>query len=463
MSPTPTTSRAPLSSRPALSSSAPATAGTEEPPLADSSVLLRPKVSYWRKLGGGSLTISIIVHAIFLAVGLVWVLAIIPPEKEKIVDFKSSGEGGGAPKAPSAKSQQRMANASLQRVSAVGMSSSFSLPEPSLGSALSSLGSLAPAGGGGIGGSGSGGGEGAGKGRGLGAGIGDGIGNGPAGKLNPFGMLSLNPNALVGTFYDLKQTDKKKPTNITNEETLQVINDFVKRGWKETALSREYFQAPQKLYQTKIYIPMMQAEGAPAAFNCEKDVQPSRWVIVYRGTVTAPKAGKYRFVGAGDDVMIVRFNNKHVFDHGFASGTTGKHLSGWVEALKGKGDGSYARELRDSPMKIPISFYQYDTTRNWNEAIGGLAVGPEFEVKAGASYPIEILLSEIPGGLFCAALMIEQVGETYQKASTGAPILPVFRLDFSPPAVTTGDNAPPFDPDGKPWRIVEGTSKMSAF
>ncbi|HVJ46254.1 MAG TPA: hypothetical protein VM511_07710, partial [Luteolibacter sp.] len=72
------------------------------------------------------------------------------------------------------------------------------------------------------------------------------------------------------------------------------------------------------------------------------------------------------------------------------------------------------------------------------------------------SYPIEILLSEIPGGLFCASLMIEQVGENYEKASTGAPILPLFRIDHQPPAVTTGDNAPPFQKDGPSWKIVEG-------
>lgn len=427
----------------------------EKPDIPVATPVAPPKVTYWRKLGGGSLTISILVHTVFLILGLFWIFQIIPPEKEKLVDFKPSGGGGGTSKSQPNKSRNQVMKAAVQRVAAAGISSNFTLPEPQMSSSLASLGSLGAAGAG-LGG-GSGGGRGDGIGSGVGNGMGDGMAGGTAGKLNPFGMLSQTPNALIGTFYDLKQTDQRKPTNISNEETLAVIREFVNRGWKESSLSRTYFQAPQKLYQTKIYIPLMPAEGAPAAFNCEKDVQPSRWLIVYRGTVTPPKSGRYRFVGAGDDVLVVRFNNKHVFDHGFYGGTTGTHLSGgFIGVLKGEEkDRERQRMLRDSPMKIPVEFYHYPSTGNWNGAIGGLAVGPTFEAKAGTSYPIEILLSEIPGGLFCASLMIEQIGGKYEKASTGSPILPLFRIDHQPPAITTGDNAPPFQADAPSWKIVE--------
>lgn len=434
----------------------------EPSPTSADAVLIKPKISFWRRIGGGSLTISIIVHAILLVLALFWILQVIPPEKEKTVDFKpTGGGGGGSPTISSHKNQTRVMNQAVQRVAAMGASSALALPEPNASTAMTALGSLGAAGGGGLGGGGSGGGKGEGIGRGIGDGMGDGIGMGPAGGLNPFGGMSSTPNALIGTFYDLKQTDRKKPTDISNQQTQEVIREFVNKGWKETFLSREYFQAPQKLYQTKIYIPLMQAEEAPAAFNCEKDVQPSRWIIVYRGVVTPPQSGRYRFVGAGDDVLVVRFNNKHVFDHGFYGGTTGTHLSQMINVLTGENDDrERQRMLRDSPMKIPVEFYKYDTTNNWNSAIGGLAVGPSFEAKAGTAYPIEILLSEIPGGLFCAALMIEKIGEKYEKSSTGAPILPVFRLDHQPPAVTTGDNAPPFAPDGPSWKVVEGMGKI---
>jgi hypothetical protein len=279
-----------------------------------------------------------------------------------------------------------------------------------------------------------------------------GLGSG-GGTGSPFGMLSKNPEALVGTFFDLKQDEKRSPTGITNEQTREVIKEFVNKGWKETSLARKYFQASQKLYQTKIFIPLMGADGAPAAFKCEKEVQPSRWIIVYRGFVTPPKTGKYRFVGAGDDVLVVRFNNRILFDHGYFGGTTGEPLHAMLGVLDGTDtDREKVKLLRDSPMKLPLTFYKYPTTSDWNRALGGLAAGPTFEAKAGTSYPIEILLSEIPGGLFAAALMIENTGEKYETVSTGTPILPVFQVDTAAPAPPKGE-APPFATKGEPWKI----------
>ena len=111
-------------------------------------------------------------------------------------------------------------------------------------------------------------------------------------------------------------------------------------------------------------------------------------------------------------------------------------------------------------MKLPVQFHQYDTTRNWNGAIGGLAVGKEFEVEAGRKYPIEILISEIPGGLFCASLLIEEIGEKYQTSSNGSPVFPLFRLDPSVPEPTKADNAPPYDPNGPIWKRVQGRGKL---
>ena len=163
----------------------------ENGPVPAAEVLQRPKLSFWRRLGGGSLTVSIIVHAVILVLGLFWILQVIPPEKEKLVDFKpSGGGGGGSPKLPATKNQNQVIKNAASRVAAMGATSSFSLPEPDASTSLKSLGSLGAAGGGGLGGGGSGGGKGEGIGRGLGAGLGDGIGMGPAGKMNPFGALS---------------------------------------------------------------------------------------------------------------------------------------------------------------------------------------------------------------------------------------------------------------------------------
>ena len=419
-----------------------------------------PRISLWRKIGGGALTFAVVLHIILLAIGAIWIFQVIR-EPEKSVDFMPPGGGGGGERGAKTQIQQKkraqiMPTTNVKRVFAEGAQSNFAIPDPgdSFGE-MSSLSSLTGgSAGGGLGGFGKG--TGFGNGGGAGPGVG-GLGNG---KYNPFGMVDPNTNALEGTFYDLKQTKNRETTDITNDGVKEVIREFVNKGWRDKNLEK-YYKARRKLYQSKLLIPLMKAEGAPAAFDCGKEVQPSRWVVVYRGVVTPPDSGRYRFVGAGDDVLVVRFNGKHVFDHGFTSGTTGIHISGNVPFFKNQAENDGFKKLtrRDYPMKLPVTYYTYPNTQNWNQAIGGLAVGTEFEAVAGRSYPIEILISEIPGGLFCASLLIEKSGQKYEKASTGAPVLPLFRLDHGVPEVDPkADNAPQFDPNGPVWKRVSGTA-----
>ncbi|BCU77765.1 hypothetical protein [Luteolibacter sp. LG18] len=414
------------------------------------------KPSIWKKLGGGSLSISIIVHAILLAVGVVWIFQIIPAQEPK-VDFMPKGGGGGSPgvKDVSNKKQRAtMTNPNTPRMAAKGVASSFTLPEPDAASAMSSVGSLSSGGlSGGLGGSGAGGGRGDGNGPGFGSGMGPGLGGG-GGSMSPFGMVDPNANAMVGVLYDTKQDPKRKETGMTPEKLREVIHDFVSQGWNERTLERNYYKAPQKLYQTRVYMPVMSAAEAPKAFNCEKEVQPSRWLVIYRGDVVAPKSGKFRFVGAGDDVLVVRFNRKNVFDYGYVLGTTGQHVPEIKEVLSGaKEDRNVEKAARGGAMKLPITFYKYDGPTNWNQNIGGLAVGPEFEVTAGSTYPVEILISEVPGGRFGAMLLLQEEGGTYQKTSAGLPILPLFRTEGSQPKAAAKDLAPPFDSQGAVWKM----------
>lgn len=232
----------------------------------------------------------------------------------------------------------------------------------------------------------------------------------------------------------------------------QRIRDFISQGWKEESLKGKFFKAPQKLSQTKIYIPPIRADAAPAAFQCEKDVAPSRWMVIYKGTVTPPRSGTYRFVGAGDDVLVVRFNRQNVLDHGWVSGTSGMSISRNLGVLSGRSkDREIEKSFRGYPMNFPVTYYQYEGTEEWNRAIGGLAVGRKFEAKAGQSYPIEILICEIPGGSFGACLLMEREGEKYEKSPSGAPILPLFSLDHAGAsgAEANGPPSPTSLPDGR--------------
>lgn len=419
------------------------------------------KRSFWQKLGAGSLTISILFHVILLAVGAVWILQVIqPPEKQ--VDFMPKSGGGGSPSSESRAKQHRvqMMQPNMSRIAAVGASSNISLPEPEQSSQMTSLGSISSGGmAGGLGGSGSGGGKGTGNGLGIGAGLAPGMSMG-TGSKNPFGMLESNAGGLSGTFYDLKQTSDLKPTDITDDGVREELKQIAKRGFKARDFTR-YFKAPRTLYQTKFMIPLLSADKAPAAFEVDQYVQPRRWFVVYRGAVKAPKTGKFRFVGAGDDTLMVRFNNRLVFDYGYTLGCTGGG-SGVVSEEnynKDKNSDQIKNFKKVSPMPVPNINYAYASTPRLNNDIKGMAVGPEFQVTAGSSYPVEIVISEIPGGVFTAILLIQEDGITYEKDPAGFPILPVFRLDDSP-LDTTQDQMPPFDPNGAVWKFVPGGAKL---
>lgn len=419
-----------------------------------------PKRSFWQKLGGGSLSISLVLHGILLAIGVVWVFQIIPAEPGKVVDFMPKSGGGGSPAAESKQQLRRvqMVQPALARVSAMDSVSNLVLPEPEATSQMSALGAIGGALSKGMGGPGSGGGRGDGTGMGIGAGFASGLSDGK-GTKNPFGMASLDRNALVGTFYDLKQTSDRKPTEMTDDEMRIELRDIVRRGFKEKVFDK-YYKAPRTLYQNKLHIPIMPADGAPAAFECEKEVQPKRWIVAYRGAVQAPKSGRFRFVGASDDLLVVRFNNRPVFDYGYTIAGTGTHGFGRSNEMEGtKENVELAKEIRKlTPMQVPISFYKYTQTPKYNKDIGGMAIGPEFEVKEGETYPIEIMIGEIPGGFFSVSLLIEEIGANYEKDPGGSPILPLFRLDNSQPSPDLKGEAPPFDPNGPVWKSVPASA-----
>lgn len=421
----------------------------------------KPKQSIWQKLGAGSLSISLVFHAVLLAIGVAWVFQVVTPV-EKIVDFTPKSGGGGAPASDvnAQKQRTRMMQPEMSRTVALGAVSNMTLPEPGEMNQMTALdglsnGALSS----GLGGAGSGGGRGDGNGPGFGNGLLPGmtVGNG---SINPFGMRETNSIGLAGSLYDLKQTDDLKPTGMPLDEMREKLRDIAKRGFKPREFSK-YYKAPITLYQTKFLIPSMPAEEAPAAFSVEKYVQPKQWFVVYRGNVQAPKSGRFRFVGAGDDVLVVRFNNRLVFDFGYTLAATGGGSGAISKENYNRDENSDAirNVKRLSPMPVPSVTYQYSTNPRINRDLGGLAVGPEFQVTAGTTYPVEILISEIPGGIFSTSLLIQEEGVTYQKDAGGLPILPLFRLDHSLPSPELKGEAPPFDPNGPVWKFIPGGVK----
>ena len=264
------------------------------------------------------------------------------------------------------------------------------------------------------------GGAGFGLGMGFGSGMGGGMGGGGGGGgMTMFGFRGGGAG-LIGHFYDLKQSRSGKENGMTVQRYGEVVANFVRDGWRPQILN-EYFKSPSPLVATQIMIPNMSADEGPKAFELEKQVKPSRWLVHYKGRVSPPKSGTYHFVGAGDDVMFVRFNGKLVLARCWFA------VSDWK----------------------PVANYNYGYTRIPN----GFAKGDAIKVEAGRFYDMEVLIGEQHGGLVFFSLLIEEEGATYAMDGRGNPILPVFRLAATKmPALRAGESFPPFKPDGPIWR-----------
>lgn len=219
-----------------------------------------------------------------------------------------------------------------------------------------------------------------------------------------FGATTRSEAALIGILYDLKQDQKHKPKN---EQYLELIFGFLREGWDEGILN-EFYRATRPLYTTQVFIPLMNADEAPRSFGVQDIMQPRMWVVHYKGQVSPPHPGTFRFVGNSDDILAVAVNGKTELIAEYPKWRSHNH--GWREAPR---DG----------MGTPV---------------GPAVSGDWFTVKEGQVIDLDIIIGEYPGGRFGAWLMIEEQGVTYEKNSQGKPILPVFQLSDS--AIPNGEN-----------------------
>ena len=235
-----------------------------------------------------------------------------------------------------------------------------------------------------------------------------------------FGSSEKDAPGLIAIIYDLKQTQAMQPSNITPDTYPKVIQDFLTKGWDEVVLNR-FFRITRPLYSTQIFIPGMDAGAAPKAYGVDKVMKASCWVIHYKGQVSAPEDGTYRFVGYSDDALAVAVNNKTVCV------------------------GSRSDMQLDKIWKTK----EKQGSKAYN---GNLTYGDWITLKKDEPVDLDVLVGERPGGEFCAFLLYQKQGESYQTAKDGNPILPVFQL--APLEVPSKDPnfAPPFTKAAKIWK-----------
>ena len=211
-------------------------------------------------------------------------------------------------------------------------------------------------------------------------------------KASVFGTRTQSESGLIGILYDLKQTQKRDPIS---EDYTAIVKEFLENNWDESVFNR-YFHAVQPIYATQIFIPLMPADLAPAAFGVEKIIRPSRWVIHYKGQVSPPEDGTYRFLCYADDLIFAAVDNKVVCQ--------GSRPDCWIESV-----------------------WPQQATKGPEIGNGNLSLGDWVDLKKDEPVDLDVLIGERPGGNFCAFLLYEKKGEVYPQKD-GKTIYPAFQL-----------------------------------
>ncbi len=380
-----------------------------------------PRRGFWAGLLASKfLFISIVAHLIF-GVGATYFIVQRVQAKRKLT-FR-----GGPPspnpskralehKVSMAKKKTGGAPPQAKRIVSAGISK-VSLPEmPTMPTASSVVpGTMAGMGGAGFG-----------PGMGFGSGSGGGMGGGGGGGgMSFFGFRGAGAG-LVGTFYDLKQKRDRTSSGVTSDSYIGIVRGWVDGGLQKGALD-DYFRAPNQLSALQFMIPIMPADEAPKAYGVEKEVKPAQWVAHYKGKVSPPKSGTYYFVGAADDVLIVRFNGKLVLD------------GSWVQASNLVAGQIYKTEYGSHPK-------------------GGFMRGEAIQVNADEWYDIDVVIGEQPGGFFWACLCIEEEGVRYKTDRAGMPLFPLFRLSAGKLPSARKSSLPPSDHNGPIWKAQSTAS-----
>ena len=220
-----------------------------------------------------------------------------------------------------------------------------------------------------------------------------------------FGKSTPSESALMGQFYDLKQTQQKEPVVMNSPTYDKVLADFITKGWDEATLDK-YYRISKPFYTTQVYVPMTPDQQAARAFGVDDKVTGSYWFVHFKGQVIPPSAGRYRFVGYAHATMFVAINDKLVLN-------------------------GCRFDINNTMHDFPLRSVQSPTDPNRGAPAGDymLTKGPWIDLKADEPVDIDILFGNRVAAVLCAFLLVEKEGETYPTDPvSNFPILPLFQV-----------------------------------
>lgn len=230
-----------------------------------------------------------------------------------------------------------------------------------------------------------------------------------------YGGGSALATDMIGYMIDLKQGDH------CNLSFRAAVKELLDSKWSKDALSH-YFVATNRLYLNYLFVESQPAENGPAAFGCQDQVQPRKWIAHYEGRLNPFRAGEYRFVGHFDDLLIVMVDDEPVLD------------AYWQmhESYKAGGKSEITGWKPDEKSEVFQKHQSFSGQK--------LIHGDWMMLTPGCNKKIDIIIGEEPGGVVGGVLLLEERNTEYATDAIGRKILPLFAMSrlekFEADAVT---------------------------
>ena len=235
------------------------------------------------------------------------------------------------------------------------------------------------------------------SGRGFGGGLGS-VGGGVLESFNltSFGFDRYVEGTLEGSLFDFKTDEKGNPINHNWGSSMNdIVSGFkgIAREFTRTfdvnKLRREYFAAETQLFASYLIVPYQKAAIAPESFGADGVIEPTLIGAIYKGSFKPRESGTFRFLGRGDDILVVRVNGRVVLDASWRPST----YTDWQQTDRAK----KADRERDK--------------RNYFGFSRSAITGDTFTLREGLETELEIILVEVPGGNFGGYLLIENASD----------------------------------------------------
>lgn len=203
-------------------------------------------------------------------------------------------------------------------------------------------------------------------------------------------LLQPSPSSLSGISFGFEPSSDLARRTLDRDEIGSRVMPLIRSGFQDrSCLSGLKHGAPLRFSGIAGTY-----NGFPARAALEPYHEDYGWLAWYRGRVTPPQSGRYRFWGYADNQLLVAVEGEPIFEGS-------------------RYDSVFRREL-----EVPRQNHPAFPCLN---SVSGFASGPWFDLDTEDPVQIDLLFGETSGKYTSALLLIEREGAEYETTFWGQP------------------------------------------